>query len=277
MYRAFRITTLLVAAAAFVGCAGGPQPGDVELQLTAASQMQLLSLPAQPDTEPGDHDIMHALVIINEIDAKVNGVWTPLTTTHQTVDLLALDNTKVSSLGIVTIPPGQVSELRFILDEHNATVVLKSGAIQPLEIPDHGVVKVDGKLDLDACTTGLVILDFDPKITIEHECNKPTEYELGCRAHIKTEEVKGGCGGGGNGGGGGGTGGGGGNGGGTPDMAGGGDMASICDVVVCRMGQICVVQNGLPACLDTCTSLVCTPPDVCAVVAGTPTCVNPGH
>lgn len=271
MHRGSFITTFLVAAAALSGCMGGAQPGDVELQLTGADQMQLLSLPAEPNTEAGDHDIIKAIVTLKEVDAKVDGTWTPLSTVPQTIDLLQLDNTKVSSLGIVTIPPGKISELRFILDEHSGTVVLKSGAQQPLEIPNHGVVEVHGKLDLDSCATGIVILDFDPKIKIEHECNKPTEYELGCSAHIKTEEIKGACGGGGHGGGGGGGGTGGSGGG------GGGGGSTACDNVVCMQGQICVVSNGLPSCMDTCTSLVCTPPDVCVVVSGTPTCVNPGH
>ena len=91
MYRALGLTTILVAAS-LAGCAGGMQPGDVELQLTAPDQFQLFSLPAQPTTEPGDHGVVSAIVIIKEIDAKVQGSWTPLTTTPQVVDLLKLDH-----------------------------------------------------------------------------------------------------------------------------------------------------------------------------------------
>ena len=269
MHRGSLITTLLVAATALAGCAGGGlEPGDVELQLTGADQMQLFSLPAQPETEPGDHGIVSAVVTIKEIDAKVAGTWTPLATAAQTIDLLQLDNKTISSLGIVKLPSGHVSELRFVLDEVGAYVVLKTGVKKPLEVPNNGIVKIDGKLDLDSCAAGIVILDFDPHIKIEHEGCSKIEYELTCGAHIKTEEIHGACGGGGNGGGGGG--GGGGNG-------GGGGGSTACDNVVCMMGQICVVQNGLPSCMDTCTSLVCTPPDVCVLVSGTPACVNPGH
>jgi len=280
MYRALVLTTILVAAA---GCGGGLQPGEVDLQLTGADQMQLFSLPANPATEPGDHGIVSAVVIIKEIDAKVKGNWVPLTTTPQSVDLLHLDNKTVSSLGIVTLPSGHVSELRLKLDQVGDYVVLKSGDKKPLEVPE--IVKVDGKLDLDACAAGIVILDFDPRINIEHEHCKNVEYELSCRAHIKTEEIKNGCGGSGGGGGGGAGGGGGGGGaggggggGGAGGGGGGGGGSTACDGVVCMMGQICVVTSGgLPSCMDTCTNLVCTLPEVCVLVSGTPACVNPGH
>jgi len=290
MSRVSVFTSILVAAA-LAGCGGGLQAGDVELQLTGADQMQLFSLPAQPATEPGDHGIVSAVVTIKEIDAKVQGNWVPLTTAAQSVDLLHLDNKTVSSLGIVTLPSGHVSELRFKLDKSGAYVVLKSGDKKPLEVPD--VVSVDGKLDLDSCSAGIVILDFDPRINIEHEHCQNVEYELSCKAHIKTEEIKNGCGGGGGGGGGGNGGGGGGGGGGCHGGGGagggggggaggggggGGGGSSACDNVVCMMNQICVVTpGGLPSCMDTCTSLVCTAPEVCVVVAGTPACVNPGH
>lgn len=254
MLRVSCFASILVAAA-LSGCGAGLQPGDVELQLTGADQMQLFSLPANPATEPGDHGVVSAVVIIKEIDARVQGNWVPLTTTPQSVDLLHLDNKTVSSLGIVTLPSGHVSELRFKLDQVGDYVLLKSGDKKPLEVPE--IVKVDGKLDLDSCAAGIVILDFDPRINIEHEHCHNVEYELSCRAHIKTEEIKNGCGGGG---------------------AGGGGGSSACDNVVCMMNQICVVTSGgLPSCMDTCTSLVCNAPDVCVVVAGTPTCVNPGH
>lgn len=267
MYRAL----MILVAASLAGCSGGMQPGDVELQLTAADQFQLFSLPAQPTTEPGDHGVVSAVVIVKEIDAKVKGTWTPLTTAPQTIDLLKLDHQTVSSLGIVKLPSGHVSELRFKLDQVGDYVVLKSGDKKPLEVPD--TVKIDGKLDLDSCAAGIVILDFDPRINIEHEHCSNVEYELSCKAHIKTEELQGSCGGSSDGGGGTGGGGGGGGGNPSPDMSG----PNACDNVVCMMNQVCLVQGGLPVCMDTCTSLVCTSPEVCVVVSGTPTCVNPGH
>lgn len=262
MSRASSMTTIFVAAT-LAGCTGGgAQTGDIELQLTGADQIQLFSLPAQPDNQPGDYGVVSAVVIVNEIDARVNGAWIPVVTTAQPIDLLKLDNKTVSSLGVVKLPAGHISELRFVLDEIGDYVVLKSGAKKPLEVPRDGVVEVEGKLDLDACAAGIVILDFDPHIKVEDEPGR-REYELLCRAHVKTEELKGGCGGGGSDGGSG-----------TPDMI---SAPNPCSNVVCMMNQICVVQNGAPSCMDTCTSLVCSAPEVCVVDNGTPTCVNPGH
>jgi hypothetical protein len=258
MYRASLITTLF-AASSLIGCVGGAPTSDVELQLTGADQIQLFSLPAQPNSEPGDHGIVSAIVTINEIDAKVNGHWTPVVTTAQTVDLLTLDHKTVNTLGFVKLPTGHVSELRFVLDQIGDYVVLKSGDKKPLEVPDNGILKVDGKLDFDSCASGVVILDFDPHIKIEDEGSR-REYELTCKARIKTEEVKGACGGNADGGG---------------SSDGGGP--SPCDNVVCMMNQVCIVQSGNPVCMDSCTSLVCTGGQVCVVENGTPTCVTPGH
>ena len=70
MLRASLITTLF-AASTIVGCAGGGETGDIELQLTGADQIQLFTLPAQPKNEPANYGIVSAIVTINEIDAKV--------------------------------------------------------------------------------------------------------------------------------------------------------------------------------------------------------------
>ena len=262
MSRASIITSIL-AASTLVGCAGGGgTTGDIELDLTGADQTQLFSLPAQPDnhTNPG---VASAIVTINEIDARVNGQWAPIMTTPETLDLLALDNKSITTLGIAKIPAGHIDELRFQMDQVGDYVVLKNGSKLPLIVPNSGVVKVTGKLDLDACAAGLLIFDFDPHIIVE-DIKDGHVYELTCNAHIKTDEVKGACGNH--------TGG---SDGGSPtpapDMAGG---PNACTGVVCMMGQICVVQGGAPVCMDTCTNLVCAPL-VCVVENGVPTCVDP--
>ncbi len=136
-------------------------------------------------------------------------------------------------------------------------VVDKSGDKKPLMVPDSGVVKVEGKLDLDACAAGILIFDFDPHIIVQ-DVKDGRIYELTCKATIKTDEVKGAC---------------------TntagPDMAGGGGM-NPCTGVVCMMNQVCVVQGGAPVCVDTCNNVVCPAPEVCVIDNGTPTCATPG-
>ena len=64
---------MFVAATVAVAAGCSAPSGSVELQLTGADQIQLFSLPAQPNTEPGDYGVVSAIVTINEIDAKVNG------------------------------------------------------------------------------------------------------------------------------------------------------------------------------------------------------------
>ncbi|HEY2747300.1 MAG TPA: hypothetical protein VGL86_21910, partial [Polyangia bacterium] len=136
-------------------------------------------------------------------------------------------------------------------------VVDKSGDKKPLMVPDSGVVKVEGKLDLDACAAGILIFDFDPHIIVQQVKDGPI-FELTCNAKIKTDDTKGACGN---------TAG--------PDMAGGGGM-DPCSNVVCMMNQVCVVQNGAPVCVATCNNVVCPAPEVCVVDNGTPTCETPG-
>src|SRR5262249_26287700 len=144
----------------------GDLTGEIELDLTGADQTQLFSLTAQPDnhTNPG---VTAAVLTITEIDAKVTGNWTTLTTTPQEIDLLNLDNNAATTHGIAKPPTGDVSELRCLMDQIGDYVVLSSGDKKPLLVPDNGVVKVTGKLDLDSCAAGIVIFDFDPHIKVE--------------------------------------------------------------------------------------------------------------
>ena len=182
MYRA-SLMTALFAASTLVGCAGGPQPGEVELQLTGADQIQLFSLPAQPNSEPGDYGVVSAIVTIKEIDAKVNGTWTPVVTMSQTVDLLQLDNKTVSMLGVAKLPTGHVDELRFVLDQIGDYVVLKSGDKKPLEVPDNGILKVDGKLDSRLVRDG----HRHPRLRSAHQ-GRGRREPPGVRAHVHGQD-----------------------------------------------------------------------------------------
>jgi hypothetical protein len=243
-----------IFAGALVGCGAGAQPGVVQLGLVGADQVSLFSLTP-------DHtlfaDVVSAVVTIDEIDGRVGGAWAPLVTSPQTVDLLKLDNQTLTALGIVKLPAGKIEALRFKLDDVGDYVVLKSGDKQPLEVPDHGYVAVVGKLDLDACASGIVILDFDPKIKIELEGGNKKEYELSCVAHVKTEELKNACGAGADGGA-------------AGDLAQGGDLAGSCNGVVCAVGDVCV--SGVCV-ADPCANVVCPGGQICELQGGQPVCV----
>lgn len=237
MRRTVSRCALIATLAALSGCGGGPKTGDIQFAVVASDQYQLFDFSPQ-NTTPSE--IVSAVVIVTEIDARVGGAWIPVVTTTQPIDLLALDNKTLNTLGVAKLPTGHIDELRLKLDEIGDYVVRKDGVKKPLEVPADGIVKVDGKLDLDACSAGIVILDFDPKIKIEDEPGR-REYELTCKAHIKTEEIKGAC---------------------APD--GGADGGDPCSGVVCPNGQTCEPQNGLPVCVaDPCAGVVCPPGTMC--------------
>jgi uncharacterized protein DUF4382 len=239
--RSIIITLFAVLVA---GCDTGPQTGEIQLALVGADQIALFGLPSQP-TAPDHNGIVSAIVTIKEIDARIGGAWIPVTTTPQQIDLLALDNKTLNTLGIVKLPVGHIDELRLQLDDVGDYVVLSDGSKKPLEVPENGgIVKVKGELDLDACTAGIVILDFDPKIKVEDEGGSK-EYELRSVARVKTEELKNACGGG--------------NG---PDMAkgGGADLAGSCNGVICPGGEVC--QGGVCV-ADPCAGVVCPGGQMC--------------
>jgi hypothetical protein len=250
---------IISVAAGCNGTGGGTATTDsnaVELALVGVPNVQLFDATTASSTSSS---VASAIVTIKEIDAKVDvghaDKWVAITNAAVTVDLLKLDGTTLNSLGITTLPPGHIEALRLVLDEVGAYVVLKNGSKKPLEVPENGIVEVEGKLDLDSCAAGIVILDFDPHIKTEREHDK-SEYELTCRSHIKTEELKGSCN--------------------TPPPQCSstvpcptGDVCQAgvcvpdpCNGVTCSVvGQFC--QNG--ACVpDPCFGVMCTAPATCS-------------
>ena len=254
-------------ALAMVGCAGqiSGQPGDVTFSLTGVSAdttTQLFDANYQSYCKQNkDWNVVSAIVTVNEIDAKINGSWVAIEQAPEQVDLLKLDNKALSTIGVTTIPAGKVTELRMVLDQLTDYVVLQNGDKKPLTVPDSGIIDITGKIKLDSCTTGDMILDFDAHIsTFTHPGLH--DYILSANAKIKTSDTKNACGGGAGGGGtagGGGSAGGGGGGGGAvtnPTCT----QTSDCNQnggvgMVCRLNQ-CVA--------DPCLGVSCsTPGDIC--------------
>jgi hypothetical protein len=256
--RRIALRSLVLIIAAIAGCNNGivlgPPPGDssVELALVGIDSPQLFDAATiTADNASASTTVVSAIVTINEIDAKVDvkghpgqHTWVPLVKSALTVDLLKLDNKTLTSLGITSLPSGHIDELRLVLDEIGDYVVLKDGTKKPLEVPDNGIVSVTGKLDLDACAAGIIILDFDPHIKVEREGSR-REYELTCSSHIKTEEIKGGCAAPG------------------PDMGHGPDMTppEQCNASKpCGAGDICQAGICVP---DPCNGVLCPGGQIC--------------
>lgn len=205
----FTASALMIGAMALGGCGtGADAPGTVHLGLVSAGGVTAQSLTIDAQHKQASK-LVSAIVTVKEIDAHVKaGDWKPIMTTPISVDLLNLDQQNMTALGIGALPQGSFDKLKLIVDDKGAFVVDDKGNKSVLEVPDSGVVKVIGQLNLDSCGAGTLILDFDPKITTssKDECgdhsscdkngNKDEHYVLRCRATIKTEEVKGQCTGG---------------------------------------------------------------------------------
>jgi hypothetical protein len=241
-------TTALACALALGGCGGGMAPGSVQLGLVKSPQTQAMTVQSASTSA---HKIVNAIVTINEIDAHVKGTgWTPIMTTPISVDLLHLDGQQFTALGIGQLPTGRINRLRMVLDQTNGFVTDASGNSTRLELPNHGVIKIAGKLDLDGCAAGTLIVDFDPKIRTSsddecgdedcddhHSSTGARSYRLRSKATIHTEEVQGQCNGGGPGGG--------------PGPGGGTQCGN--GNTTCTADQIC--KNG--DCIDPCLLVTC--------------------
>ncbi len=287
--RPMTMTTMMVGfvALAMVGCAGqiSGQPGDVTFSLTGASDtVQLFDANYQSYCHQNkDWTVVSAIVTVNEIDAKISGSWVTLEQTPEQVDLLTLDDKALSTLGVGTIPAGKVTELRMVLDQLSDYVVLQNGDKKPLTVPDSGFINITGKIDLDSCAMGTMILDFDPHIsTFTHPGLH--DYILSANAKIKTTEIKNGCGGGMAGGGGSAGGGGGGGGAVTPPTCGTsadcatGDVCRLnqcvtdkCSGVTCATGQICDDGSCIDGSGSLCDGVTC-PVGACEISNGAQVC-----
>jgi hypothetical protein len=248
--RSMAMVGLLGAVVAGCGGAAGQQPGDVTFALTGASDsVQLFD--AQYTSfchQNKDWNVVSAMVTVDEIDAKVNGQWVAIEKAPEQIDLLKLDNKTLNTLGVATIPAGKISGLRLILDQLSDYVVLQNGDKKPLTVPDSGIVNITGKIAIDSCALGTLVVDFDPHIsTFTHPGLH--DYILSGNAKIKTTEVKNACGS---------T---------TPPTS---DMSDPCAGKLCGNGEIC--EAG--ACVaDPCTGHFCPAGTTCSVDSnGQPSC-----
>lgn len=258
----------MVAALALsmvAGCTGGgagEQPGEVTFSLTGADNIQLFDATYTTYCQKNnDWSVVSAIVTIDEIDAKVNGQWVAIEKSPEQVDLLKLDNKTLSTLGIATIPAGKVSGLRLVINQLNDYVILKNGQQKPLTVPDNGIVNIDGKIDLDSCAMGTLILDFDPHISAFTHPGLH-DYILSCTAKIKTKELKNGCSG-------------------SDDMAGSNqpppdmagapaDMTDLCHNVACQPGTACEPSTGM--CVASCANVGCPNGQMCEIVNNQAVC-----
>src|SRR5215467_3146467 len=97
------ICTIAVFAAALTGC-GGARTGTVELRVTNTNPV------------PATISFSKILVTIDHVDAHTSsGKWQTVVSKPQMLDLTALSNGNFATVGIATVPAGQLTQLRLHL------------------------------------------------------------------------------------------------------------------------------------------------------------------
>lgn len=96
----------------------------------------------------------------------VPGGWITVSTTPVQVDLLKLQSS-AQALGLTTLPPGTVTQIRLVVAADGNYVVV-GGAQVPLQVPSgaESGIKIKGPWDLTECNQTAVTLDFDGKNSI---------------------------------------------------------------------------------------------------------------
>jgi uncharacterized protein DUF4382 len=137
------LCTIAVFAAALTGC-GGTKMGQVQLQVTAAPPTVTLS---------------SIVVTIDHVDAHVAGdKWQTIVSTPQTLDLATLAGGNLATIGVATVPAGQITQIRLYLSG-SATVTTPDGMQHPLIVPS-GNIKIVG-FAVAECRVNAATLTFD--------------------------------------------------------------------------------------------------------------------
>ncbi len=157
--RPIAVAALASAAAAglFVSCGGKSGPGQLAVNLMDAPN-------------PAVDQIVVNVTKVTAHSTSAGWVTVGPTTAPMTVDLLKLQ-TYATSLGLVNLPAGTVTQIRLLISQDgNYVVPTGSTAHQPLVVPSgfESGIKILGPWDVPACTRLTVTLDFDGKNSIEY-------------------------------------------------------------------------------------------------------------
>jgi uncharacterized protein DUF4382 len=130
-------------ATALTGC-GGAKTGTVELRVTAAPPAVTLS---------------SINVTIDHVDAHVSGgKWQTLVKTPQTIDLSTLAGGNFTTIGVATVPAGELTQIRLFVSG-DATVTTPDGTVHALVVPS-GAIRIVGFAAAE-CRTTAATLTFD--------------------------------------------------------------------------------------------------------------------
>jgi len=117
---------------------------------------------------PSD-EVKEIVVTIDKVTAHTGGGWVELSSQKATIDLLKLQNGTFASLGVNALPSGRLTQIRLLVDEGGPNyVTTPDGAQHPLKVPSgtQSGIKLKLGVELPACPTGTITLDFDGKKSI---------------------------------------------------------------------------------------------------------------
>lgn len=149
--------------------------------MTAAYQVRLTDDPALYDHVNID---IQQVRVHNETEG-----WMELDTDAGIYDLLILANGEDTVIATGDLPPGLVSQIRFVLGSNNNIVV--NGESYPLTVPSGSTsgLKLNLHQELEAGLDYYVLIDFDASSSIIHTGND--QYKLKPVLHVIAEGIDG--------------------------------------------------------------------------------------
>jgi hypothetical protein len=115
-------------------------------------------------------DVTEIVVTIDEVKVHVAGSgWTVLSSETRTVDLLKLQGGSYALLGVASLPPGRLTQMRLHVKEGSSNyVTTPDGVHHPLKTPsgEQSGLKIKLGVDFTNCEGGHVTIDFDGKKSI---------------------------------------------------------------------------------------------------------------
>jgi hypothetical protein len=207
-------------------------------------------------------------VNVTEVTAhSTSAGWVTVSTTPVKVDLLELQSSAVA-LGLVTLPPGTITQVRLVVTE-DGNYVVTGGQQVPLKVPSgsESGIKVKGPWEIAACAQTALTLDFDGKKSIwTHPTGQGDEWILRPVIRVrKVDSVPVGCM----------------DGGGEAGGSDGGVPTACSESAPCPEGKACVAgvcQGGAGSpCVvgGECLSTVCDPTQRCGIGGPGTACAAP--
>jgi hypothetical protein len=120
---------------------------------------------------PGDYEAVNIDIQGVEVHSSTGGGWQALNIETGVYNLLELTNGLDTLLGAITLPPGQVSQIRLILGDNNSITV--DGETFDLSTPSaqQSGLKLNLHANLTEGITYKVLLDFDVARSVVHTGN----------------------------------------------------------------------------------------------------------